>query len=89
MIAAGTSEITKRAAPTRRRLTKRSIEAIPTPESGRVAIFDEDLLKIIFDDATSSCVSSIHSSVASHKDSVGTEEAARTAEVGLFAIFDE
>lgn len=39
MIAAGTSEITKRAAPTRRRLTKRSIEAIPTPDSGRVAIF--------------------------------------------------
>lgn len=43
MITAGTSEITKRTAPTRRRLTKRSIEAIPTPDSGRIAIFDEDL----------------------------------------------
>jgi hypothetical protein len=44
MIAAGTtSEVAKRKEPTRVRLTKRSIESIPAPDSGRIAIFDEDL----------------------------------------------
>lgn len=33
----------KRTPPTRKRLTKRTIEAIPVPESGRTVVFDQDV----------------------------------------------
>ncbi len=33
----------KRSPPTRKRLTKRTIEAIPIPESGRTVVFDQDV----------------------------------------------